>query len=465
MIPDSSRVMNNRAPQYRILVLFAIALSLAFFCSLSFAQDPPREKPKLKNFGSSLKRLKWDPKLNAAVETKRREDKAPGPGEDDVVRVETSLVVCDVLVLDQRGQSVQGLTEQDFVVTEDGKQQEVRVFALGDNVTIPRSIVLLIDYSGSQLPFINTSIAAAKTLVDKLGRLDRMAIVTDDVELLLDFTSDKKKLKEKLEYLRKRSTAKLSLFEPFRPAQFGRSAQYSALMATLKEAFDGKDQRPIVIFQTDGDEAIFLRNPIIEPYIPPDLRPDLLKEAQEAAKWMQRSQRAHQREFSLNDVYEQAVKSRATIYTVIPSFRLIDLSLDEQIRQVKTESEQRIAAWSATFGPGRIALMKKREEARWNTSPPEVLRHEIETEAKQQSALAEVATLTGGWTSFLEQPSQADEIYSRIFSDINRRYVIGYYPTNKEHDGKRRKANVEVRGHPDYIVMGRKSYSAPDAAP
>jgi hypothetical protein len=47
-------------------------------------------------------------------------------------------------------------------------------------------------------------------------------------------------------------------------------------------------------------------------------------------------------------------------------------------------------------------------------------------------------------------------------SDINRRNVIGYYSTNKEHDGKRRKVNVEVRGHPEYTVMGRKSYLAPE---
>jgi hypothetical protein len=60
-------------------------------------------------------------------------------------------------------------------------------------------------------------------------------------------------------------------------------------------------------------------------------------------------------------------------------------------------------------------------------------------------------------------PSQASEIYARIFSDINRRYVVGYYPTNKQHDGKRRKINIEVKGHPEYLVMGRKSYYAPSA--
>jgi hypothetical protein len=90
------------------------------------------------------------------------------------------------------------------------------------------------------------------------------------------------------------------------------------------------------------------------------------------------------------------------------------------------------------------------------------MKRELEIGINRQSALAEVSTLTGGWISFLEQPSQADEIYSHIFSDINRRYIVGYYPTNKEHDGKRRKVKVEVRGHPDYILIGRKSYLAPE---
>jgi hypothetical protein len=95
--------------------------------------------------------------------------------------------------------------------------------------------------------------------------------------------------------------------------------------------------------------------------------------------------------------------------------------------------------------------------------PIEALRYEAEQRVKLQSALALLSTITGGWIEFFDQPSQADDIYSRILSDINRRYIIGYYPTNKEHDGKRRKITVEVRGHPEYIVMGRKSYYASDA--
>jgi hypothetical protein len=75
----------------------------------------------------------------------------------------------------------------------------------------------------------------------------------------------------------------------------------------------------------------------------------------------------------------------------------------------------------------------------------------------------ELGKVTGGGIDFLEEPSQAADIYSKIFSDINRRYVIGYYPSNQAHDARRRrKVVVKVRGHPEYEVWGRKSYFPPD---
>lgn len=78
-----------------------------------------------------------------------------------------------------------------------------------------------------------------------------------------------------------------------------------------------------------------------------------------------------------------------------------------------------------------------------------------------QAALSGVAALTGGWTEFLERPVQAEGIYARIFTDINQRYIVGYYPTNKERDGKRRKIEFAVKGHPEYQIYGRRSYFAP----
>ena len=445
----------------RPLVILLISLGCAFWSPTAVAQSG-RQRPKLKDFGDSLERLKWDEKRRAAVETKPPKGKAQkggGEGDDgvEVVRVETSLVVCDMLVLDKQGHAVQGLTREDFVVSEDGRPQEVGTFALGDDTKVPRTIVLVIDYSGSQLPFIRMSVEAAKTIVDRLGPRDLLAVVTDDVELIVDFTADKKKLKKELDKLAESATEKTGLLARTfgRGRRLGRSAQFSALMATLNEAFREEDLRPVVIFQTDGDEVGFLREPIWQPSIPPGLPPDMHQQASEGVQRAQKRMDENRREFSLRDIHAAAEKARATIYTVIPGYRYIGLTFEEQLKKREAAQERDFAVWK----PSSEWRQKMEERAR--RTPPEAVRYGLELTARIQQALIDLSELTGGWADFLEEPEHAAAIYERIFSDVNRRYVIGYQPTNKARDGSRRRVSIEVRGHPEYTVWGRKSYYAP----
>ena len=440
--------MGNRTSSY-LASIFALSI---FFCFHSGATGQTKEKPKLKNFGSSLEKLKWDPERKLTVETKRK-DTRTASANDDVVRVETSLVVSDILVLDRQGRSVQGLTQKDFLISENGELQSVGMFSLGDSAAVPRSIVLIIDYSCMEIPFLRTSVAAAKTLIDKLGPADQIAIVTDDVELLVNYTNNKMRLKDGLDILLKRTTLERGPLADTekRHLPFGRGFQYSALMAVLREAFDDEDVRPIVVFQTWGTEAHMLQNGIPLPPIPSGLTADIKLEMDRNLKHFQEYMGRNKREFSLNDVYKAAETSRATIYTVVPGFRVIGLSPEEQIAQMRAANDRTISLpWQSA----------KSQQANLNL-PREIMKWEANNTVNLQSALAVLSTITGGWIEFVDQPSQADEIYSRIFSDINRRYLVGYYPTNKEHDGKRRKLAISVRDHPDYMVMGRKAYYAP----
>ena len=435
---------------------YTLLLLLLLFPGLVLAQTG--EKPKLKNFGSSLKKLKWDPEKNATAEVNSGRRSA----DEDVITIETSLVVSELLVLDKQGRAVQGLKDSDFLITEDGTPQQVGHFLLGDNRSLPRSIVLIIDYSGSQFPYIKNSVEAAGVLVDKLGPLDRMAIVTDDVEVLCEFTNDKRELKKKLNKLLDKSYGDDGFFgiNAIRK-RFGKSAQYSALMATLKEAFDEEDQRPIIIFQTDGDEAEYLRNSIIVPTVPPDLPPELVARVQNEVEQRKQLQRNSMTEFSLEDVYRTVEKSRATIYTVVPGMKLIGLTLEQQMATLKAKDEQSIQALMPIVSGEVRKTMIKRMEERKKFTTIQVMQMRAEESARVQEALAAVAPLSGGWTEFLEQPQQAPGIYSRIMSDISQRYIVGYYPTNKERDGKRRRMNFEVKGHPEYTILGRRSYFAP----
>jgi hypothetical protein len=46
-----------------------------------------------------------------------------------------------------------------------------------------------------------------------------------------------------------------------------------------------------------------------------------------------------------------------------------------------------------------------------------------------------------------------------LLEDINQRYILSYYPTNDTRDGRARTVRIEVRGHPEYQIRGRKTYS------
>jgi VWFA-related protein len=399
------------------LVVFVCAAASA---RPAVAQPAGREGRRAGEFGSSLRRLRWDESKQAAVAVvERRAGESAGASEDEeVVRVETSLAVCDVLVVDARGRPVRGLTGEDFVVAVEGVRQPVSTFALGDDSRRPRSIVLIIDYSGSQRPYLAKSVEAAKTLVDQLQPADRMAVVTDDVALLADFTRDRKALKKALDSL-------LAGAEAGEPA--GRSRQYSALLATANELLAGQE-RPVVIFQTDGDELPALRQKQAgrehRPAAPP-------------------GPAGPPREFSLVDVITAAERAHATVYTVIPSPRLVRLPPEKQLERAKASLSN-----MARGGEGFSV-------------PAEVFEQYVTNLLRQQTALEGLSKLTGGWAEFLETPEQAAGIYARILSDINQRYVIGFQPTDKARDGRRRKVSIEVRGHPEYTVWGRKSYYAP----
>jgi hypothetical protein len=231
-------------------------------------------------------------------------------------------------------------------------------------------------------------------------------------------------------------------------------------MATLNEAFDDEDQSPIVVFQTDGDELEYLRNSIIVHEAPPGLSPELRAEVQEEIEYKKKLQRASVTEFSLEDVFRAIEKSRATVYTIIPRTRLIGLTHEEQVQRLTAEDERAVATWSAASSEKMKNVFQARQEERRKKLTPEILRARIEQELKVQGALVDLAKLSGGWGEFLETKSQAAEIYRRIVADLNQRYILGYYPTNKEHDGKRRQIAIEVKGHPDYLITSRKSYYA-----
>lgn len=425
-------------------------LFFAFFVAFACATLPPtgnaqsvtEKTARQKAFGSSLKRNNADAaKQNggAANETSDEKQDENGARSGDAIGVETLLAVSDISVTDAGGRRfITGLGKDGFVVAEDGHPQQISTLA-DDTACLPRSIVLILDRSQSQLPYLDASIEAAKKLVNQLTRTDEMAIVTDDVQLVADFTKDKKQLKATLDSLKKLT---LNGFH-------SGSLQFSALLATLRE-LTGKKELPIIIFQTDGDEA----------------------ERLGGVDFARRAPSLSKNYYGMADIYAAAEKSRVKIYTVIPSDKLIGLSPEETAERVRLMNEKSRRAqekypdmWE---GHRRLppladtnATSKQNDavtSARLAMMKQTMMMHFADFWVKGQESAAHIADLTGGFTSFLEKPEQAKDIYARILADIDHRYIIGYYPTNKARDGRLRKVHIEIRNHPEYIVHGRESY-------
>lgn len=394
------------------VLIFTLVFLYSGLCSQTFSQTPERKKAKIKNFGSSLEKKERNQKTSINKDS----------GDDDVIKINTNLVVLDCLVVDAKGNTITGLKAEDFAISEDNTAQQIELFSVGDDAKVPRSIVLIIDYSGSQKPYIERSVEAAKLLVDKLRPNDLMAIITDDVELIAQFTSDKNKLKKELNSLKRNG-----LFTP----NIGKSKQFSALYAALNEMFDETDVRPIVIFQTDGDELVFLKDQFGEEiYLPSFPR---------------------KTNFSTSELFDLTNKSRASLYSIFVGAKLLGFSEEEKKEKREAERLKWLKYWGINPAsvPPTPPEFQERIKKYYPNGLPDV-----------QEFMSNLSQQTGGWMEFLEEPDQADGIYNRILSELNTRYIIGYLPTNESKDGKRRAVKIEVKNHPEYKVLGKTSYIA-----
>lgn len=432
LIPHERALLStHKSARASILLFLLFSAHIAVAAQTVPLQSCPQHKPKPEKFGSSLRKLKWDQSKRAAIAsgTKRGTD-AKGTAEE-AIRLRTLLVSFDVLVTDATGKHpITSLSKDDFTVSEDDQPQQITTFARGDSASKPRSVVLLLDASPSQAPYFRASIEAAKMLVGRLGINDEMAIVSDDIELIIDFTCDKTKLSSALDSIeRQAGRSDLALLGRMR----ARSLQFSALFAVLRELVNNEEARPIIIFQTDGDEAASFRD-----------QPGPINPAQQ---WPRR-------EYGLADIYGAAERSRATIYSVVTNERLIGLPPGEMYSRARKMIDARM----------RAGFKKEEDYRRYSDTNPITETYVwmwIDLFGRGQSAAARMAELTGGWAAFLEKAEDPTRIYSQILTDLNNQYVIGFYPTNTKPDGRMRRVKIEVGGHPEYVVHGRQWYYAP----
>lgn len=120
--------------------------------------------------------------------------------DDGVLTVESDEVLLNVRVVDRNGRLVTDVNPNEFKVFENNAEQKVTSVTKQD---VPINYGLVVDNSGSLRPQLLKVIDAGKILINANTPDDATFVIrfisSDKIEILQDFTKDKKELEEALE--------------------------------------------------------------------------------------------------------------------------------------------------------------------------------------------------------------------------------------------------------------------------
>ena len=167
-----------------------------------------------------------------------------------VFSAETSLVNVAVTVEDSRGRPIDGLTARDFVLSEDGRRQEIvlcaRMGAAGGGPSTTLDVALLVDTSDSMLETLRRSQEAVVRFLAALPNAQELIVVFFDQT-------------QRLEHFdRERPGA---LFERVRTLpEGGNTALRDAIVFSLR-ALGTSNGRSALVLLTDGVDTVSATDP------------------------------------------------------------------------------------------------------------------------------------------------------------------------------------------------------------
>jgi Ca-activated chloride channel homolog len=217
--------------RFFLLPLVIALLSLPVIYNVG-AQDPPQPPPSKQAPQQKDARDKKGAQRQGAQADEQTLDR------DGSIKVETDLVLLDVMVVDQSNNPVMNLKKEDFSVYEDKIKQTI------DNLSreeVPVSFGMVIDTSGSMRSKLQTVSDAALLLIKQMRQDDEAFVASFKVEseLVQDFTSDRRELEDAVGEL----------------YTSGGTALLDAIIATADYAQEkGKRRRKALVVISDGLE-------------------------------------------------------------------------------------------------------------------------------------------------------------------------------------------------------------------
>lgn len=316
--------------------------------------------------------------------------------DDEILRINTSLVQLNVGVADRAGRAIKDLARNDFVVYEDGVRQSIVSF---EPTTAPFSLVILLDMSGSTLNFRQTLRQSALRFVDALSPDDRVAVVAFSVR------KNKGKSDRKVDLLTRFTTDRRDIAHAITRADGnGETNLYEGIRFSLEQLSKEGQRRKAVVVITDGKDT------------------ELEKLDRVASGSANTNDEAlatvnHESAAAVRSVLDAADRLGVTIYPLaLPS---------GDLRRLAEPLPQQVAIYTAA-----------------------------------RARLQALADRTGGRLHEINRLEDMGRLYAEVAADLRALYSIAYQPDgSRPRNGQWRKIEIHV-ARPELIARARPGYFA-----
>ncbi len=334
---------------------------------------------------------------STGTQTSQDQNQPEEVDQNDVVRVNTTLVTIPVSVMDREGRYAPSLRKENFRLWEDGVEQQIAYFATVDK---PFSVVLTIDTSSSTRFQLNEIQDAAIAFVNQLQPSDRVMVVTfdDRIRVLTDFTSDRYRLRDAIMQTRTGSGTKL----------------YEAVNMIINQKLAGIDGKKAIVLFTDGVDTTS-KNASYE---------STVRDAEELDALI----------FPVQyDTYDPSIGGGSSWPG--PSGRSSGNILIDIIGNI---GGGRRGGTGRNSGGGGVGTSRAEYE-------------------RGNQYLHELADRTGARVYQADTTQNLTAAFANVAEELRRQYSIGYYPKSQAQAGQRRSIRVRTN-QPNLAVRARDSY-------
>lgn len=422
----------------RILALIIVVVAL--FVSLTPAQRPREQKPPTAT-----------PPGNQAE---------PPQDEVETLKIDTNLVTVPVIASSRNGLYISDLRKEEFNLSEDGVAQQIAFLA---TVNAPFHLVLLLDTSASTEEKIGLIQRAAASFVEQLSPVDKVKVVSFDSEVrdLNEFTGDKSILRSVIQRTRPGTGTRL----------------YDAMQLSLNALRPINQRKGIVIF-TDGvdwhsDSATFddtIHNLDESGVIVYPIRFETRAEAERIAR--QQQGETNGVPLPTSSVIRQPPSG--TTPTTFPSDEespiktgrpRSNLPIEDILKRGRNPNPPPDPRNDPFPDGGRNPGPRDRRPPDTGPNTPNDRRNDGLSGMLDQlylmadSYLETLAERSGGRVYRADTVVLLPAAFAAIAAELRTQYLLGYYPTNRVHNGTYRKIQVKT-SRKDISIRARPGYRA-----